>query len=104
VAVEDDIAKDAAKLDAACRVEAAEASKMEAAKRKLREGYREAEDAKRQRKIQLIEAPEMLEQRKRKMQPILRERSKARWGMPTAFRRCSVTSVSPFNRVKALSL
>jgi hypothetical protein len=47
VAVEDDIAKDAAKLDAACRVEAAEASKMEATKRKLREGYREAEDAKR---------------------------------------------------------
>uniref|UniRef100_K4AK78 Remorin C-terminal domain-containing protein n=1 Tax=Setaria italica TaxID=4555 RepID=K4AK78_SETIT len=69
-----------------------EEEKIVATKRKLWEGYREAEDAKHQRKIQVIQEPKMLEQRHRKMHPILRERSQARCGMPTAVRRCFVSS------------
>ncbi|CAL5040230.1 unnamed protein product [Urochloa decumbens] len=60
---------------------------MEATKRKLREGYQQAEDAKRQRKIQVIEAPKMLEKRQKKMNPILRERSRARCGSSLTVRR-----------------
>lgn len=55
-----------------------DAKTMEAAKRKLHEGYRQAEDAKRRRRVQVVESPEMLKQRRRKMHPILRERSLAR--------------------------
>ncbi|OEL32919.1 hypothetical protein BAE44_0006065 [Dichanthelium oligosanthes] len=68
--------------------------KMEATKRKLHKGYQEAADAKRQRKIRVIEAPKMLEQRQRKIHPILRERSRARCGNPTAVRRCLFPSVA----------
>ncbi|KAL6878230.1 hypothetical protein ACP4OV_012400 [Aristida adscensionis] len=59
--------------------ERAESDKMVAAKRKLHEGYQEAAEAKQRRKIQVIEAPKMVEQRQRKMHPIIRERSQARY-------------------------
>ncbi|CAL4966672.1 unnamed protein product [Urochloa decumbens] len=66
---------------------------MEATKRKLREGYQQAEDAKRQRKIQVIEAPKMLEKRQKKMNPILRERSRARCGSSLTVRRSLIPTL-----------
>ncbi|CAL5049901.1 unnamed protein product [Urochloa decumbens] len=66
---------------------------MEATKRKLREGYQQAEDAKRQRKIQVIDAPKMLEQRQKKMNPILRERSRARCGSSLTVRRSLIPTL-----------
>uniref|UniRef100_J3LLS4 TFIIS N-terminal domain-containing protein n=1 Tax=Oryza brachyantha TaxID=4533 RepID=J3LLS4_ORYBR len=51
---------------------------LNVAKRKLRESYQEAEDAKRQRTVRVIEAPDMAKQRRRKMHPILGERTQSR--------------------------
>ncbi|TVU08124.1 hypothetical protein EJB05_41512, partial [Eragrostis curvula] len=64
---------------------------MEATKRKLREGYQEAADAKRQRKIVVIDAPPKMAE-KRKVHPIIRERSQARSTTTTIVR--SVPKVS----------
>ncbi|KAL6873728.1 hypothetical protein ACP4OV_013810 [Aristida adscensionis] len=67
--------------------ERAESDKMVAAKRKLHEGYQEAAEAKQRRKIQVIEAPKMVVQRRRKMHPIIRERTQAR---RTAIVKCTL--------------